>query len=754
MKSTHFGKGMRWKMTVINSVVLIVLLGTLLSFILFQSKRFVEQSVKLNIEAVAQEHANALDAELGRALSVVEYVATSTAVMMKEDCKRHAVVDLVASFEESDDTIYGLGVAFEPNGYDRKDYRFKNSDYGDQTGLFSTYTYTDSDGSIQTMQWREGYRNTDEYLVSLRTKRPYMSPPYVYEEENGREVILMAIAYPIIDLENNAICGVANVDVDLTAFVKRVQQINPYGKGAASVNRYDGIRLACTHTDEIGTRLEDSPTIKERLGSYFEDFVYAVETHEAAYFVAEDFYIQTTPFEVGTNVEGNRFSIAIATDKSIASEKVMKFVKMIGVAFFLVILVGSTVSYAIACSLSKPLKLLEKSIRDLYEGEGDLTKVIDVKGSSEVVSIGNSLNGFIGFLNKIVSATKENLNSLSSTGSDLAASAEESSASVEQIQSNIAQMMKGNRNTKQVMEEVGGILSGVQENLDTVAAQFVEQSSSINESSSAIEEMSASVENVSNATTERVKIAQDLQNKAKIESAEMEKIVDRVQTMQSSAESIREFLTILNNITDQTSLLAMNAAIEAAHAGEAGRGFAVVADEIRKLADGAMVSSKEIEKSIISVVKDIEISSLEVQNAGQTFAEIASEVDNITDAMSETQKAMSEIAVGSRQIMEALQGMVGSNQVLSSGYDQIKESMEINIAMAGKVSNQITENYQAVTEIEGGIKEILQSVQVVKEAGTDNASKIEEVNEKINYFVTETAEKVEEEVIEEIQTQE
>lgn len=747
MKKKELGRGMRWKMTVTNTVVLLILLGALLSAILYESKQLVEESVKVNMQAVSKEHANALKTDLGRALSIVELLAKSSAVLKMENSDRKAIVDLVKSFEQSNNIIYGLGVAFEPNGYDGKDRYFCNSEYGNQKGYFSTYTSKDIFGELKTIQWREDYRETDEYSISFTRGKANITPPYHYNDGTST-VILMGVSYPICDINTGEICGVANVGVNINNFVKEVQGIRPYGSGTASVSRADGIRLAASNIENIGLHLRDTDDVKHNLGEYTDDFIHAVESHKPAYFKVNGHFIQSMPFDVGEDIIGGQFSIAIATEESIASIKVMQIVKLIGLMFIGIIIIGSAATYISAVKLVKPLKRLELKIKDLYEGEGDLTQTVEIIGSSEINSISNSMNGFITYLRNIVKGTKLNINSLSSTGTSLASAVEESSASIEQIQSNISQLLKGNKSTYEIMDQVDKQLSDVKINLDAVAEQFQEQSASITESSSAIEEMSASVHNVSKATNERVEIAKRLQTKAQIESSEMEKIVERVKVMQASAETIREFLNILNTITDQTSLLAMNAAIEAAHAGEAGKGFAVVADEIRKLADGAMDSSKEIEKTVISVVKDIELSSIEVQKAGNTFNEIAAEVDNITDAMSETQKAMSELAVGSGQIMESLQTMVGSNHILNSGYANIKELMESNIEVAKKITNLTSENYSAVTEIESGIKEILEGVHIVREVGEENSIKIKEVDAKMNEFKTE--DEIEElEVIEE-----
>jgi len=190
--------------------------------------------------------------------------------------------------------------------------------------------------------------------------------------------------------------------------------------------------------------------------------------------------------------------------------------------------------------------------------------------------------------------------------------------------------------------------------MDKLNGQLESQSSAITESSAAIEEMVANTRSVSNTLSKNAENVKDLQEAAAVGHSGLSEVVTDIREIARESESLLEINSVMQSIASQTNLLSMNAAIEAAHAGESGRGFAVVADEIRKLAESSSRQSKTIGGVLKKIKGAIDKITKSTDNVMTKFEAIDGGVKTVAEQEHGIQNAMEEQSTGSTQIMQAI----------------------------------------------------------------------------------------------------
>jgi len=209
-----------------------------------------------------------------------------------------------------------------------------------------------------------------------------------------------------------------------------------------------------------------------------------------------------------------------------------------------------------------------------------------------------------------------------------------------------------------------------------------------------------------------------------------------IKKVTDSASSIMQMVNIIEDISEKTNLLAMNAAIEAAHAGSAGAGFAVVADEIRKLAENSSVNSKKINLSLGDIVEIIYQSETSSNETLEMFGKISEIIKEVKEGFGEIDAIADELSVKSSEIKSSLNILIGTGDKTEFSNKQMIESMaELNIRITS-VKNISENTNQMVTEITSGVEEVSQASMLVAEVGSKNSLMTHDTNEIIKQFKT------------------
>jgi methyl-accepting chemotaxis protein len=202
-------------------------------------------------------------------------------------------------------------------------------------------------------------------------------------------------------------------------------------------------------------------------------------------------------------------------------------------------------------------------------------------------------------------------------------------------------------------------------------AEINKQNAAISQTGAAVEEMSAAVDSVNLITKEKMMAAEKLRQTIKKGGEWVMTTAKEIEGVTETINNVAEVIKVINSIAAQTNLLAMNAAIEAAHAGEFGKGFAVVASEVRKLAESTTKNSKMIAEFLQRIIDQIKRAKGTSENAGSNFKNIEHEVERFVGAFAEISHSTNELSIGTKQIFSSMEGLRHVSTEISGGSEEI-----------------------------------------------------------------------------------
>jgi len=424
----------------------------------------------------------------------------------------------------------------------------------------------------------------------------------------------------------------------------------------------------------------------------------------------------------------------IDADEAFASIDTMRILT-IGIAAGLVVLL-LVVLVLISRSITRPIGRTSDALKTISQGEGDLTIHIDVGTRDEIAVLAGHFNEFVDKLHDIVRRIKAQVLDAEGVSESLSASSEESSAAVHEITRNLESMGSQIRDMDQNVQETSAAVEEIQAIIANLGQGILRQQQAVSNSSTATEEMIASISSVSDVIKRKQSKTSELIESTRDGSEKLENTTRLISAVNSTADTIIEAVSIIEAIAGQTDLLAMNAAIEAAHAGEAGRGFAVVAEEIRKLSESTRENSGVINASINDAIAKIRDAMEATTATGQAFDRMRNEVDDFTETFREIDATMSELSVGGSQILEAIAELTNISEQVTSGSEQMKQGAdEITTSIVGvrDVSLNVT---TGINEIEAGVREISAASVDLADLGQKNRGYLEAIRSQVDGFTT------------------
>jgi methyl-accepting chemotaxis protein len=374
-------------------------------------------------------------------------------------------------------------------------------------------------------------------------------------------------------------------------------------------------------------------------------------------------------------------------------------------------------------------------LKDISEGEGDLTNHLDVNSKDEFGDLALYFNKTLEHISALIGRIKYKVNALINTGHDLNLNMSKTSKVIDEISGSFEEMKAVKNRQEKSAAEAGNAVKDIQTSIDSLHKLVEAQSDSVETSSAAIEEMIANIRSVTKTLIANGKNVDELTEASDNGKAGVRTVAEKIQEISKDSEGLLEINMLMKNIASQTNLLSMNAAIEAAHAGEKGKGFAVVADEIRKLAE----SSGEQAKTTTAMLKKIKASIDSItafsNDVLSRFNVIETGVKTVSQSEEHIRNAMEEQEVGGQQLLRSIDQLKELNVSVEKGSEDM---MKTGSHLISQTSELITNSNDAINGmnqvLSGAMQQIQSAVNQVDEMSMENSRNFEELKQETGKF--------------------
>jgi len=580
-------------------------------------------------------------------------------------------------------------------------------------------------------EWNKAEYDRCQQSIAANEAWPYMLSVPIPFVNRGKNTFTILLTTPIIDNVTRELYGFIGTRVDIAPLQEYIRTLAPYGTGQAQLISPGGIITACRDPEMLGTDFHDAGNLFGPGGiALIEN---TLKTGEPSFTRYHGNIIANYPIQV----KGTKALWGISAEIPFAEEKQLQNFTIVFV-LIMIIIIAITV-YVIVNTSLKPLINVSVILKDIAQGEGDLTRTIPFpeKANDVISDISRHVNQTLVKIRNLVVNIKKESGILFEIGNDLSQNMSNAAAAVHEINANIqsinTRIKRQGASVNETHETMGHLVTGIH-GLDE---HIEKQSASIDQASSAIEQMVANVNSVTETLIKNGENVKTLTEASEVGRTGLQEVSLDIQEIARESEGLLEINSVMENIASQTNLLSMNAAIEAAHAGESGKGFAVVADEIRKLAESSSEQSKTIGNVLKKIKASIDKITKSTANVLSKFEDIDSSVKTVSQQEDIIRNAMEEQGSGSKQILEGVgeitditrQVKGDSRKMLEEAKDVIKESENLE-----RATYEITTGME---EMSVGADHINVSVNQVNEIGYKNREAIDILRKEVSRFKVE-----------------
>jgi methyl-accepting chemotaxis protein len=576
----------------------------------------------------------------------------------------------------------------------------------------------------------------DEYVYTLDVSEPDSAwyPATLKQKELytfninydiGIQKTMLWINAPVF--EGGRAIGIVGTGIDLSGFIDSLYaELNP-SIPFYLFNKSSEITGARDHSLVTGKK-----TINDYFGAAAASIISAANSAAArSGKTPQTFFFDNSEYVVGS-IESLDWHIAAILPIT-ASDTLNSGVTIFFMVMLAVIAVILIISFIFISSLLKPMRYMVQTL-DQIATDWDLTKRLEFKNHDEIGTVGEFFNRTFEKFRVLIGTIKYKINGLNHTSFELSANMGKTSAAVQQISANLDNMENLMVKQENGAIEAGSAVGVIKANIDSLKKMIEHQTDSVNMSSSAIEEMTANIHSVTQTLAENSRNVDVLVEASQNGKTGLQLVAQEIQQIALDSEGLLEINSVMNSIASQTNLLSMNAAIEAAHAGEVGKGFAVVADEIRELAESSSKQSKTTAATLKKIKASIDNITKSSNDVLARFGAIDTSVKTVSQHEQNIRNAMEEQEAGGKQILESISRLRDITHSVKKGSDDMAESGKTLVKETDEFIKTSQKAVEGMNEILKGINQINVAVSHVNEMSLENNRNFESLKKETEKF--------------------
>ena len=737
----------KYKLSILVIGIILVVVGGLSFYQLRVSSNIAIGLSRTNLDSIANYQNSAFSAVVYSNLRVLTTLAS---IMSQYQCipvedRREHFATMLRSTMIAEPYMVNLNSIWRPMALDGLDAQFAGALGAGPNGQFAL-GYTSEDGGVMRRSVDHDIDASMVFMNSPNARAPdavRSEPPEIRNIVNPRgqreNVPVLRLQVPIICPATNQAVGTVTAMINTNEMQDRVRDtLRRYDYiSAMAVYFSNGFIMGHFAPERVGRILLD---VEPQYGDYLNYVNRAVQT--GAGFDVRSFspalrtylYMTAKSFPLGNS--GYSMTVMVGQAEDIMMAEVNQLTRYTIIAAGLALIGATLILFFVLGRMTKPISIITDTLRDISDGEGDLTVVLAVSSNDEIGDMSGYFNKTIGKIKDLIIVIKKEVEQLANIGGDLTANMNETAAAVNEITANIQSINGRVINQSASVSETNATMEQLLANINKLDGHVEKQSNNVNVASSAIEEMAANIRSVTDTLIKNGANVKSLLEASEVGRAGLNEVVEDIQEIARESEGLMEINAVMENIASQTNLLSMNAAIEAAHAGELGKGFAVVADEIRKLAESSSEQSKTIGGVLKKMKSSVDKITASTSNVMSKFEAIDSSVKIVAQQEDNIRCAMEEQEVGSRQIVEGViqiteitrQVKDGSGEMLNGTKEVIRESENLE-----KATQEIK---SGMTEMATGADQINVAVNHVNDISSKNRQALDVLLKEVNKFKT------------------